>query len=195
MPTIDELAPATAATNSDELPINQNGITYKITRAQVLAGVQSQIAIPRGTILGRITPGSGSPETIAVGNYLSFASGTLSAMAAPYSISLSSAGMVPAPADLVPLAQGGANVSVSYSTFLQGLSAVATVNGSQLIVTPTGNTVGLRLADLAASVITKAGGSLTGPLNLASDPSSPLQAATKEYADLRLYRAGDTLTG
>jgi hypothetical protein len=40
-----------------------------------------------------------------------------------------------------------------------------------------------------------AGGTLTGPLVLAADPTSPLQAATKQYSDLRVLKAGDTMTG
>jgi len=195
MPTIDELAPATAATDNDEFPVSQNSITRKITRAQILAGIQSELTIPGGTVLGRATAGTGSPETIVIGNYLNLATGTLSALAAPYSIALSPAGLVPAATDLVPLSQAGNNVSISYSSFLQGLPAIASVNGSQLIVFPTGNTTSLRLADLASSVVMTAGGSLSGPLSLASDPSYPLQAATKEYVDLRLNRAGDTLMG
>jgi len=195
MPTIDELAPATAAADSDELPVNQNGITRKITRAQVLAGVQTQLNIPAGTVLGRITAGTGSPETITVGSYLSLSSGTISAMAAPYSVALSPAGLVPSPGDFVPLGQSGTNVAVSYSTFLQGLSTVGSVNGTQLVVTPTGGTISLRLGDFASSVITKGGGSLAGPLSLASDPSALLQAATKQYVDSRIFRTGDTLTG
>src|SRR5882672_140445 len=154
MPTIDELAPATAATDSDELPVSQNNITRKITRAQVLAGVQAQLTLPGGTILGRVTAGLGSPETIVVGNYLSLVSGTLSATAAPYSIALSSGGLVPSPGDLVPVAQGGSNVSVTYSTFLQGLAAITNIDGTQLQVTPSGSTTSLRLADFASSVIT-----------------------------------------
>ena len=66
MPTIDELAPATAASDGDEIPVSQNSITRKITRAQILAGVQAQLSIPAGTLLGRIPAGTGSPETIAV---------------------------------------------------------------------------------------------------------------------------------
>ncbi len=92
MPTIDQLAPATAAADSDELPVSQNLITRKITRAQVLAGVQAQLNIPAATLMGRTTAGLGSPETIAVGSYLNLAAGTLSAMAAPYSIALLPAG-------------------------------------------------------------------------------------------------------
>jgi hypothetical protein len=195
MPTIDELAPATAAADSDELPVSQNLITRKVTRAQVLAGVQAQLNIPAGTILGRSTTGLGWPETIAIGSFLSLAAGTLSAMAAPYSVALSPAGLVPSPGDLVPLGQSGRNVSVSYSVFFQGLSAIATVNGSQLQVTPTGSTTSLRLADLASSVVMKSGATLSGPLTLASDPAIPLHASTKQYVDVKVNRSGDTLTG
>jgi hypothetical protein len=39
------------------------------------------------------------------------------------------------------------------------------------------------------------GGTLTGPLVLVADPTSPLQAATKQYSDLRVLKAGDTMTG
>ena len=195
MPTIDDLAPATAASDSDELPVSQNSITRKITRAQILAGVQAQLTIGTGTILGRTTAGSGSPEVITVGKYLSLVSGTLSAMAAPYSIVTSAGGLVPSPGDMVPIAQGGNNVSVTYSTFLKGLSAVATIDGTQLLVTPTGASTSLRMGDLASSVVMKTGGSLSGTLSLASDPSAPLQAASKQYVDVKVNRAGDTLTG
>jgi len=45
------------------------------------------------------------------------------------------------------------------------------------------------------TVLPKSGGTLVGQLTLAADPSSALQAATKEYVDLRVFRTGDTLTG
>ena len=70
MPTINQLAPATAAADSDELLVSQNLITRKVTRAQVLAGVQAQLNIPAGTILGRTAAEYRAPETIAIGSYL-----------------------------------------------------------------------------------------------------------------------------
>ena len=36
---------------------------------------------------------------------------------------------------------------------------------------------------------------MTGPLGLVADPTTALQAATKEYVDTRVYRAGNSLTG
>jgi hypothetical protein len=58
MPTIDQLAPATAASDSDELPVSQGGIARKVTRTQMLAGLQPQLAIGPNTLLGRISAGT-----------------------------------------------------------------------------------------------------------------------------------------
>ena len=41
----------------------------------------------------------------------------------------------------------------------------------------------------------KAGGTMTGALTLAADPTSALHAATKQYADTMLPKAGGTMTG
>jgi hypothetical protein len=40
-----------------------------------------------------------------------------------------------------------------------------------------------------------AGGTMTGPIVLAADPTQPLQASTKQYSDLRVLKSGDTMTG
>ena len=48
MPTIDQLAPATAASDTDEIVLSKNGIVRKATRAQLLAGVQPQLAVSPG---------------------------------------------------------------------------------------------------------------------------------------------------
>ena len=112
MPTIDQLAPATAAADTDEHIVSQAGAAVKMTRAQILAGVQPQLAIQSGVLLGRSSAGTGAPETLAVGANLTLATGTLSASATPYQVSALPAGTVPAPGDLVPLSQGGTNTAV-----------------------------------------------------------------------------------
>lgn len=195
MPTINQLAPATAASDTDEFVVSQSGIARSITRAQVLAGVQAQLSVASGTLLGGPATGIGSPQQVSIGANLSLVSGTLNALASSYVVSSLPAGNVPATSDSVPIGQAGTNVAVTYAQFLNGLSAVAGINGSQLLVTATGSTAQQRLADFAANTLPKAGGTLTGPLNLAGDPSVALQAATKEYVDTRLFRSGDTLTG
>ena len=80
MPTVDQLAPAPAATDADELAASQAGILRRMTRAQLLAGTQSQISLASGTILGRTSAGVGVPEGIALGTGLVMTAGTLSAI-------------------------------------------------------------------------------------------------------------------
>jgi hypothetical protein len=82
-----------------------------------------------------------------------------------------------------------------YAQFMSGLPGVANVDGSQLLITAAGSTAQQRLADFAASTLPKGGGTLTGWLGLAGDPSTALQAATKAYVDARVSRSGDAMTG
>jgi hypothetical protein len=51
------------------------------------------------------------------------------------------------------------------------------------------------VASVAGAALPLAGGTLTGPLLLAADPTVALQAATKQYADARLPLTGGVLTG
>jgi len=199
MPTIDQLAPATAASDTDEVPISQGGTVRKVTRAQILAGVQPQIAVGSGNLLGRISTGVGSPEPIAVGENLSLANGTLSADANQFDICSLPAGTVPACEDLVPLGQNSEDTAVTYSQFMNGLCGVSNVDVSQLLITPTGSSTASKLGDFAANTLPLTGGSLTGALTLIGNPSASLQAATKSYVDNQvatsLPKSGGTLSG
>ena len=121
MPTIDELTPATAASDADEVPVSQGGVSRKITRAQLLAGVQPELSLPAGALLGRSSAGAGAPESISIGANLAVSDGTLSATAAPYVIASLPIGTIPSGSDLVPLGQAGINTAVPYSQFLSGL--------------------------------------------------------------------------
>ena len=121
MPTIDELTPATAASDADEVPVSQGGVSRKLTRAQLLAGVQPELSLPAGALLGRSSAGTGSPEAITIGANLAVSDGTLSATAAPYVIASLPIGTIPSESDLVPLGQAGINTAVPYSQFMSGL--------------------------------------------------------------------------
>ncbi len=136
MPTIDELAPATAASDTDEVPVSQSGVARKLTRAQFLAGVQPQIALPAGALIGRTSAGTGIAETISIGANLQLSAGTLSASAAPYVIAALPAGTVPSGGDLVPLSQSGANTAVTYTQFMAGISGLSGI-GSMATQSPT----------------------------------------------------------
>ncbi len=81
MPTIDQLPPAPAASDTDELPASQAGVLRKLTRAQLLSGLQPAIAISPGYLLGRASSTLGQPEAILVGNGLALTGHTLAALA------------------------------------------------------------------------------------------------------------------
>src|SRR4051812_12492692 len=117
MPTIDQLAPASSASDADALIVSQGGVTRKISRAQVLNGYQASILISPNKLLGRVSSGIGSPEVISLGANLTFNGSTLSASANPFLISDLPQGLVPDAVDRIPIAQRGTNVAVSYSDF------------------------------------------------------------------------------
>ncbi len=183
MPTIDQLAPATAASDTDELIASQNGIARKLTRAQLTAGLQPQLALSAGTLLGRSSAGTGAPEQVSVGANLALNNGHLAAAAAPFQIAQLPAGTVPASGDQVAIAQNGTNVSVSYAQFSSGLSNLSGIDISSMTITPSNSGAIQKVADFAAASLLKGRGAMTGPLTLASDPTALLQAATKQYVD------------
>lgn len=164
MPTVDQLAPATAASDTDVLLTDQAGITRKITRAQLIAGLQPELAIPQGCVVGRGSSGVGAVEVIQVGANLSLNSGTISAAASAFQVSSLAAGVVPRSSDAVPVGQNGTNVAVPYSQFLSGISNVPGLDISGTTITPTGGAAPQKLADWAAGVVLDSGGTLTGAL-------------------------------
>ncbi len=199
MPTINQLAPASAASDDDEIMISQNGVSRKITRSLLIAGLQAELSTAPGTLLGYPNGSSTSPSPIAIGANLTLAGGTLSANAASYSITSLPAGTVPAPSDLVGVGQGGSSAAVTYSQFMSGLNQVSNVDVSRLVVTPSGASSSTALADLAATTAKTTGATMTGPVVLATDPVRPLEAATKQYVDsgdaAALSKAGGALSG
>ncbi len=200
MPTIDELAPASSASDSDEFVVSQGGIARKITRAQVLAGVQPQISVAPVSLLGNFGTASGSPEVISIGQNLILSGSTLSATAAPFVIGNLPDGTVPSSGDLISLSQAGSTVAVTYGQFLNGIAGVANVNISGALVTSAGsNSGGQPLSTLIGTLLPISGGTLTGALTLSGIPTLPSQAANKSYVDQQfataLPLAGGSLTG
>jgi hypothetical protein len=189
MPTIDNLAPATSASDSDEFVVSQAGIARKVTRAQVLNGVQTQLTVPPHSLLGGVGTGLGAPQVITVGQNLSFNGSTLSATAAPFVITALPAGTVPANGDLISISQAGQDVAVTYGQLLNGISGVANINLSQALVTAAGTTSGQTLAQLAAKMLPLSGGTVTGLLTLVDAPTASGHAANKAYVDQRVSTA------
>jgi hypothetical protein len=198
MPTIDQLAPATSSSDTDEMMASQNGVVVKVTRGQVIAGLQPTLSVPSGTVLGRASSGTGAPETLTIGTNLVLQGGTLSATAG-YLVSSLPAGTVPGVGDLVAMGQKGINTAVPFGQFISGLSAVQGVDASQMLITATGATKSQKLADFAAGTVLTSGGTMTGALTLSANPTMPLQAAPKQYVDMQVTAtlpvAGGTMTG
>jgi parallel beta-helix repeat protein len=146
MPTIDDLPAAVSVSDGDELIVSQSDVARKATRAQMLSGVQPALAIASGTLLGRLSPGIGAPESIALGANLTIGNGALSAPA-PFVIAGLTNGGAPAAADQVPIAQGGQNAQIAYAAFLSGLSALPGISGSNLTAVANGGTYTRPIAD------------------------------------------------
>ena len=133
MPTIDQLTPAAAMADADFVPVSQAGAMRRVTRAQLLSGVQSSLAVSSGGMLGRTSPGVGAPEFIAVGENLKLESGVLSGNT-PFTVaSLPATGVVGA-ADMVAISQGGRDASVPAGILLAGLSNVPGLDLSSQVV-------------------------------------------------------------
>lgn len=153
MPTIGQLPTANSVSDSDEVALFQSGQTVAATRAQFLAGMQQQISVPQGTLLGGIGPGTTAPVPITIGSNLALSGSTLSATAAPFQIASLGAGTTPAGSDLVPLEQSGANVTLSYDAFMQGIAGVSGIQAGSFQAMATGASAVRSIDALAANAV------------------------------------------
>ena len=189
MMTIDQLPQAISASDTDELPTSQNGVTRKVTRAQLLAGVQPVMALAPHTLLGNPGNSLAGPSGIAIGANLALANGTLSATAAPYSVPLLPTGTAPQASDLVPLGQNGGNVALAYASFMQGIANVADVSAGAMTAIAAGATATRPLAAfLGDAVSVESFGAVgdgvtddTAALNAALASGRPLRFGPKTY--------------
>ncbi len=152
MPTIDQLQAAVASADTDELMTSQSGDARKVTRAQLLAGLQPAISVPPNALLGNSGTTASAPLAITVGSNLTLANSTLSAPS-PFVISSLPSGNAPGPTDLVPISQNGAGNAVSYSTFLSSLASLPGFDASPMMATASGGTAARSLAVHAADSI------------------------------------------
>ena len=154
MPTIDALPAATAAADTDAVMVSQASTARKVTRAQLLAGLQPSIVVPPGALLGNGGTTSSGPLSITVGSNLVLTGGTISATAAPFIINALAAGTAPAAADLVAVSQTGTINAVPYSTFVNGIATLAGFDASPLHAVPTGGAISRTLGALFSDAMT-----------------------------------------
>jgi hypothetical protein len=155
MPTISQLPPTVQVTAADELPLSQSGVTHSVSIGTLLAGMQSAVIVDTGTLLGRISMGAGGPEAIVVGPGLLLSGGTLSvsgvvnmsSSSQSYSITGLTTVATVAANDLVGISQGGQDHSITYASFLSGLTidlaqpAVPAADSDELWVAQGSNTM------------------------------------------------------
>jgi len=79
MTTIAQLPAVSSVGAGDLLPLSQAGQVYSVSVFQLTAGLQTQITLPSGDLLGRCSIGAGAPEGIALGAGLGMSGGTLAA--------------------------------------------------------------------------------------------------------------------
>ena len=187
MPTIDELMPAAASADDDSLPVSQAGVVRRVSRSQLLAGVQPALALSQGGLLGRGSAGVGGPEVISVGANLRLSGGVLSGVA-PFSVGgLPQAGVVSA-ADVVAVSQGGRDAALPVGALLSGLSTVPGLDLSNQVVRTVGG-VARTLADVAGdSVAVEAFGAVgdgvtddTAAIDRAVASGRPVRFGPKTY--------------
>ena len=189
MMTIDALPPAISAADTDTLPTSQNGITRKVTRAQLLAGVQPAFALAANTLLGNPGGAVGGAQAIGIGANLALANGVLSAEAAPYSVPQLATGIAPQAGDFVPLGQDGGNVAVSYANFMQNIATLPGISASTMVATANGTSASRTLAQfLEDSVSVESFGAVgdgvtddTAALTAALASGRPLRFGPKTY--------------
>lgn len=84
MTTIPQLPTVTAAGPTDLVPLSQDGTLYAASVEQITAGLQTEIVLPTGDVLGRASIGAGEPEALGLGAGLSLSATTLIADASDH---------------------------------------------------------------------------------------------------------------
>ncbi len=153
MTTIDKLPVASALTAGDFLPVQQGMVARKATLGQLTAGLQPQIGLAPGELLGRVSGTAGGPEAVSIGNNLVLQGGVLAAVTSPLNVAALPGGAVMSAGDLVPVSQGGVNAQVSYARFMGGIGNAGTVDASALTVLARGASAARALADIAADAV------------------------------------------
>lgn len=79
MTTIPQLPTVVTVGPGDLLPLSQGGTLYGAAVDQITAGLQTEIVLPTGDVLGRSSAGAGAPEALGLGAGLALAAATLAA--------------------------------------------------------------------------------------------------------------------
>jgi hypothetical protein len=131
MPTIPQLPMAAQVTPADELPVSQAGVTRSVSVGTLLASMQPAIMTGTGTLLGRVSLGTGGPESISVGPGVTLNGGTLAATGGDHASFQQQTTLIPT--DEVVLESGG-NPMLLRLSMLRGLFSA----GANISISTTG---------------------------------------------------------
>lgn len=150
MPTISQLPAATTVSASDAVPISQGGTARSVSLGSLLATTQPAIIVQTGSLLGRTSIGSGSPESISIGLGVSLSNGTLAATGLDHAGFPALSSLAPN-AELVICNQG--TPMLMQASLLRGLFEA----GPNVTITPDGT-----IASTATAAATGAGSAIAG---------------------------------
>jgi hypothetical protein len=117
MPTIAKLPAAGTLSPTDVMPIDQGNGTNGVPLATLFAGLQTAIVTPTETLLGRVSLGSGGPETVSLGTGLVMSGGTiavggsLTSLLDGETVDQLQAAAIARDTDSFPVDQGGATLT------------------------------------------------------------------------------------
>jgi hypothetical protein len=167
MPTISQLPPSDQVAASDQVPISQAGTTHSVSVGTLLASMQPAVISGSGTLLGRVSLGSGGPEPVAVGIGLLLDDGSLAASGADHATYPLQTDLLPADQvvlnsagdpKLLPLSllrglfSAGANIAISASGTISATAAggAASGSGDTFSITTLSSVTSMAASDLVA---------------------------------------------
>lgn len=77
MTTIPQLPSVSTVGPGDLVPLSQNGTLFAASVEQITAGLQTEILLPTGDLLGRASAGTGEPEALTLGGGLALSGNML----------------------------------------------------------------------------------------------------------------------
>jgi hypothetical protein len=164
MPTITQLPQAASVDPADRLLLDQGGVSYSLSTALLLQGTQPRLTLAQGSMLGRVSPGSGGPEPVLLGDGLLLQNGSLRIDPSVFATTT-----VTAP---------GTDVSTSLVTAAGGVTARSLAMRAAEVVDP---------LDFGAD---PTGATDSAPAFAAAMASVPLGAAARLFVSRGTYRLG-----
>gem|GEM_PF-4219580 len=203
MPTVAQLPEATAVNSTDQILIDQNGVSITATVVQLLGSTQPALTLASDSLLGRVSPLVGGPEAVGIGPGVQLSRGALQAdmsvMAPLASPAFSGIPTAPAPAANDSSSQLATTEFVMTSGRLLTLTGDVTGSGNSNIqatlraITAPGtfDKVTVNAKGLVTAGAALAAADVTGALGyMPYDANNPANYATQAWVAGQKYATG-----